>query len=151
MSFDVNDPAHLLELKTEQADDPIGMGYAAVDTQTQQTLKLFNDPANNVGGQSADTPLSPEVLLQVLDADEYQGPPVGDSGRALFDLYIAAGLSDNSIELEQFRAAIKSIFATNGATNTAIDALQSLLSRAEFLFGQGTVISKSDWIAARDS
>ena len=79
MSFDQSNPAHLLELKTEVETDPISMGYAAVADQTQPLLKLLNDPANNVGGETSTTLLTSEVLLQVIDVSEYGSNPVGAS------------------------------------------------------------------------
>jgi len=150
MAFDVNNPADLAALKSEVNTDPTSMGYAAVVNQTTLLLKLLNDPANNVGGETAATPLTPKVLLDVVDGAEYAGNQVAE-GRGLFDLFAGLINSDPEFDLEQYRTKIKDIFPTNGPTNAAIDALTSALSRAEVLFGQGTVISRNDWFAARDS
>ena len=70
MAFDNTNAADLLALKTEQATDPIGMGYAAVDGQTKQTLDLFNDPLLNVGLDDIDETLTPALLLASIVPDD---------------------------------------------------------------------------------
>ena len=93
-----------------------------------------------------------EVLLEVIDVAEYGSNQVAQGDRdwlkMVFDYALFTGA-----DIEKFRAKIKGMFPTNGPTNTAIDALQRPLSRVEAmsLFGPGTVISKTDWFAARDS
>jgi len=50
-----------------------------------------------------------------------------------------------------YRDKFISVF-TGTATLTAVSALRpKLATRAEILFGVNTIISKSDWIAARES
>jgi len=162
MAFDPENAQHRLVLKNEEALDPIGMGYAAVDGQLNKTLDLFNDSDKNVELPKPvkDTPLTPEILLQVIDVGEYKGNQVGD-GRSLVDLFIQAGVSILEVDLEQFRDKIKSLFPGNGPTVASINALKTDLSRAEAMedpaapgspiYGAGTFISKNDWFAARDS
>ena len=47
-------------------------------------------------------------------------------------------------------AGMISLMLPNGAAKTTLDAQNVALSRAEVMFGQGTVISNQDWFAARD-
>ena len=54
-------------------------------------------------------------------------------------------------DITSYKVRWRGMFAANSETVVALDAQTSPLSRAEVLFGQGTVISKSDWFAARDS
>jgi len=146
MTFDVNDSADLAALKTEVNNDPITMGYAAVVSQTTLLLKLLNDPANNVGGETAATPLTPETLWDAVDAGEYSGNPLGDQ-RGLIDILLNR---DPGTNLEPMRAKVLDIFG-NGPTEDALALQTSALSRSEVLFGQGTIISRTDWATARDS
>jgi hypothetical protein len=52
-----------------------------------------------------------------------------------------------------FETRVRSIFNFNPTPQTIInlDAAIRLMSRAEVLFGVDVVISKADWLAARDS
>ena len=148
MAFDVTDPADLLALQVEQATDPIGMGYAAVDGSTGRTLALFNDPEKNVGGETTNVELTTGVLLDVMVPSDLGAQQVDDGERR----YIEALMNRPFDEMiERWRVQIRNAFRTNSATVAAIDALFRTMSRAEVLFGVGTVISKSDWFAARDS
>lgn len=148
--FDRTDPADLAALKSEVNTDPIGMDYASVINVTAQLLKKLNDPAENVGGETIAQELTPAVLLDVIDTGEFSGPQVDQGERDLLLMMFAADMF-GAVSLETNRAKIKSLFQSNGSTNNAIDALTRPLSRAEVLFGAGTVISRQDWIAARDS
>jgi hypothetical protein len=150
MAFDRTDPADLSALKSEVNTDPIGMGYAAVLNSTAQLLQLLNDGANNVGGETVATELTAEVLLSVIDWDDYASNPVGVGGRGLTDNLIAYG-SLTGVSLEQWRATVRAAYQPNSNTVQALDALVRTLSRAEVLFGAGTTITRDDWFAARDS
>ena len=55
MSFNRNDPADLLTLKTEVNTDPTAMDYAAAGN-TSALLKKLNDPAENVSGDTINRP-----------------------------------------------------------------------------------------------
>lgn len=148
MSFDRNDAADLLALKTEVNDDPISMGYAAVVDQTQQLLKLLNDPVNNVNGDTADRLFTVEAMMDALDPTEYDAQQTV-AGAPNY-VHTLVQLGDRS-DISTYKAKFRSMFAANSATVVALDAQTSPLSRAEALFGQGTTITRDDWIAARDS
>ena len=149
MAFDRNDPADLLALKTEVNTDPIGMGYAAVVEQTQQLLKLLNDPANNVGGDTASRIFEVDSMMDALDPTDFEAPQTGANAAEYVIQLIAYGGQIGSIV--GFETKFRSMFAVNSGTIVALDAQNVTLSRAEVLFGQGTVITRDDWIAARDS
>jgi hypothetical protein len=146
--FDVNDPVDLAALKSEQANDPVSMGYAAVDGQTQKTLGLFNDADSNVGGETTNLELTTAVLLTAMVPADLGAQQVDDGERRYIESFLNR---DFETVIEPWRAQIRDAFRTNSDTVIAIDALFRDISRAEVLFGSGTVISKSDWIAARDS
>ncbi len=148
MAFDVTNPADLLTLKTEQATDPIGMGYAAVDGSTKRTLALFNDGELNVGGQTTGS-LTVRGLCGAVDPDEMSAQQV-DSGKLR---YVHAMMGQPlSEDISEFLPQLLVVFDQGGANTTAaLNAALRRLSRAEILFGDGTVISKTDWFAARDS
>lgn len=148
MAFDKNNPADLAALKTEVTTDPIGMGYAAVIEQTQPLLKLLNDADNNVGGDTAARPFDVLAMLDALDPTDFDAQQTA-AGAANFThtLVDLAGYED----ISPYKAKWASMFAGNSATVTALNAQTAPLSRAEVLFGQGTTITRDDWIAARDS
>lgn len=148
MAFDRNDPADLLALKTEVNDDPIGMGYSGANN-TQQLLALLSDPDSNIGGESTNVELTAEVLLDVLDTDDFASNQVDQGERDWIKMCFDYALT--GISIEKYRAKIKGIFQVNYQTNQNIDNLIRTLSRAEVLFGAGTIITKYDWFAARDS
>jgi hypothetical protein len=148
MAFDRTDPADLAALKTEVTTDPIAMGYDPTGATTL-ILKLLNDPAVNVGGETAARPFDVAAMLDALDPTELdaQQTTVGTDG------YVQALISSSlgGVDIEPYRAKFRALFAANSATVLALDAQTAALSRGEVLFGQGTTITRDDWIAARDS
>ncbi len=151
MAFDRTNPADLLALKNEQATDPIGMGYAAVDGQTQKTLDLFNVPDLNVKSPRPTTGqrLTVSILLDIpelaVDLDHNQ---VSEGDKIFITSFMNR---DFDADIERWRAQITEALRSQSDTVTALNALIRDMSRAEVLFGVETVISKQDWIAARDS
>ncbi len=153
MAFDNTSPADLLALKTEEADDPTTMRYAAVDGQTRKTLELFNDGDKNVGGETIGEDFTSDIVLDVIDPDEVTVGAKFSEGQANWLNYLmaAAGSVRN---FSAFEAKFRLLFADYTPSSTTLDALNlktRALSRAEVLFGEGTTISKADWIAARNS
>lgn len=138
--FDKTNAADLLALKNEVNNDPISMGFAAVDGQTQKTLGLLNDPDNNIGGETVNVELTAEVLLDVIDPVDFASNQVDQGERdwikMLFDYAARGG------QIEKYRAKLKAVFQANSQTITNIDALLRPLSRAEVLFGPNTSISR---------
>ena len=149
MGFNRSDSADLLTLKNEVSVDPISMGYAAIVDQTNKLLKLLNDPANNVGAETVNTELTPEILLDTLDTTELGSNQVSAGERDWLQMVFQYGL--RGADIEKYRTKIKAIFQSNSTTNANIDALIRTLSRVEVLFDPKTTISRDDWIAARNS
>ncbi len=153
MPFDRTNPADLQALQTEVNTDPIGMGYAAVIEQTTLLLKLLNDPANNVGGETAQAILSPRLILDVISPDDLT--PSGQFSQGELEwvkMLVHYGLieGDPDANLEQFRAKFTNVFPANSTTRIDLVSRTAPLSRAEVLFGQGTELTREDWFAARD-
>ena len=146
--FDRNNTAHLLSLQQEVLLDPITMGYAAVVDQTNKLLTLLNEGDDNVGNETVNIELSAEVLLDVIDTGDFASNQVDQGERDWIMMLFNYALTGD--EIEKYRAKVKSIFSASSQTIANIDALIRKLSRAEVLFGQGTIISKADWFAARD-
>lgn len=147
MAFDRTDPTDLATLKNEVNTDPIGMGYDPVGP-TQQILKLLNDPVNNVGGETAARPFDVSAMLDALDPTEFDAQQTKLGAPNFVHTLVELGAYD---DISPYKTKFRSMFAANSATVVALDAQTVSLSRAEVLFGQGTVISREDWLAARDS
>lgn len=146
MAFDRTNPADLQTLQDEVNLDPIGMGYASAQN-TSQLVKLLNDPDSNVGGETASRYFDPFALMDALDPTDYESPQtVAGTPNYVHTLVELAAYGD----ISPYRDKFKSMFAANSATVTALDAQNVTLSRAEVLFGQGTILSFVDWYAARD-
>ena len=150
MAFDATKPADLLALKTEEADDPIGMGYLH-DGAEQFLLDQFNNAENNVQSPRPTTGerLTVGILLDIpelaVDLDHQQ---VSDGER----LFLASFINrDFDLDIERWRSQIIAALRAQSDTVTALNALIRDMSRAEVLFGVGTEITKHDWRTARDS
>ena len=151
MAFDQTDPADLAALKSEEANDPISMGYAAVEGQTKKTLALFNDGDLNVGGQTTGVTLTVEVLFDQMVAEEFGGNQV-DKGELMWLTAILNFLQiEPNKDIEKWKVKIIALAPNNSITESNINGLSRRQSRAEILFGLDTVISKSDWLATRAS
>ncbi len=149
MAFDRTNPAHLALLKSEEADDPIGMGYLH-DGADQFLLNQFNFPSLNVGGESINRPtedLDVPEIAGVIDGAEY------DALSAYDKLWVGMLINRaESVKLKPFQTKFMLIFPGGSATLTAVLALRSkLASRAEVLFGVNTNIRAGGWHKARDS
>lgn len=148
MAFDRANPAHLATLKNEVLTDPIGMGYNPAGND-QQLLTLLNDPDNNVGGETAARDFDLSAMLDALDPEnlpaQQTNARAGDYCMLLAQAYMLTG------DISMYKARWRSMFAANSTTVTALDAQTAPLSRAEVLFGQGTILVREDWYAARDS
>lgn len=150
MSFDVNNPAHLLILKTEEETDPAGVGYAAALGNTHVLLDLFNLPANNPGPETGIDFLTAEACLLAIF-----GVSISSQDQFKIQLLFEGSESLQS-DLSDFRLQIRGLSAPILA---AIDTIIRPLSRVEVVFAdldingvmERVVISRNDWIAARDS
>ncbi len=156
MAFDVNDPADLAALKSEIETDPLAHGYDPNDTA--QLLGIINDVAQNLTvpstvERSLDDVAIPEVS-EVIDEAEYAA--LGEYDKDWTKTFIAqpAGGSEGTanITLRPFKGKFLEVFPNGSNTRAAAQALLTVEgSRGESLFGFGTTITRSDWIAARDS
>jgi hypothetical protein len=147
MAFDRTDAADLAALKSEVNTDPISMGYDPAGP-TQAILKLLNDPANNVGGETTARPFDPSAMMDALDPADYESPQSGVKAAEYTHMLLELGAYQ---DISTYKTKWREQFAANSATVAALDAQTTALSRAEVLFGQGTNISRDDWFAARDS
>ena len=150
MAFDRTDPADLLALKTEVNTDPVSMGYGATGN-TQALLKLLNDSSLNQTpppGNTISRTFDASALMDALDPNDYDSPQAGTKAAEYSHMLIELGAYS---DISAYKTKWRSQFAGNSATVTALDAQETNLSRAESLFGQGTSISRDDWIVARDS
>ena len=138
--FDKTKPADLQALKDEVEIDPINMVYSALpETDVKKLLNALNSPTDNVGGESEGKTFSQQVVLDTWE-------PKGNLNETTPWIQSLIASSGDITHLEaRYRANCGSL------STTALDAEIIQLSRAEVLFGQGTIISKDDWIAARDS
>ncbi len=147
MAFDSNNSADLLKLKTEVNTDPISMGYDPAGP-TVPLLKLLNEPASNVGGETIAETLTTGILLDVMVISDFDSNQVTDGERRFIESFLGR---DFSTDIDQWKTKIQSAFKSNSSTSQAIDSLVRPRSRAEVLFEDGTLISRTDWFAARDS
>ncbi len=179
MSFNRTNPdgsphADLTSLKSEVDVDPENVGYAAVVAETAKLRALLNDPTNNpqvldqVGIPFDEFPIID--VLDEIDSEEY-GALVGVY-KTFIDSVIQAGIArtdeESALGIAYF-GPVKKLFkkAFNNLDPALIDPVpannqsktwlaikddrQIQASRAEALFGRGTIITREDWFAARDS
>ena len=146
MAFDRNNAADLAALKSEVQTDPAARGYAAVAGDTSALLKLLNEDS----GESVQIPtedLDIPDIAAVIDATEYAA--LSEYDKEWVRMFINQPVE---IQLKQFQTKFLAIFPQGSVTLAAVVALRDRTgSRAEKLFGAGTEINRSQWIAARDS
>lgn len=150
--FDVANPVDLALLKSEVLNDPIGMGYDA-NAGTPPLLSLLNSPSSNVGGETTGEDFTPDLALEVIDPDEVTVGAKFSEGQATWLGYLMSA-ADSMARFSSFEPKFRALFSSYTPSSNTLDALNArvqLLSRVEVLFGIDTVISKADWLAARDS
>ena len=152
MSFDNTDPVQVAELKSEVETDPIGMGYNPTGG-TPPLLGLLNEPESNVGGETIGADFTSDLVMQVIDPDELTVANKFPEGNARWLDYLMSAASSIS-NFADFEVKFRALFANYTPSSNTIDALDAelqLISRAEVLWGVDTVITKADWLIARDS
>lgn len=153
MSFDKTNTAHLIALRDEEANDPLGMGYSTANGVTVKTLDFFNNTLKNVGLEETAETLTSNLLLASIEPDDLTIDvskfTQGKSDWLAMLLAASEGLTAN---LSVNRDKILELFNENPQTTTYnnLVALQRRISRVEALFGLGTRIAKADWVVARD-
>lgn len=160
MAFDITSPADLALLRSEEADDPIGMGYKKMVKPTGtpprhngdmgDLLRRFNNPSMNVGGETANRQveeLDISDIAAVIDATEYN--VLSDYDQEWVKMFINR---PEDSPLKPYRDKFLQLFAGGSVTRVAVLALRSrLASRVEVLFEVNTVITPGDWIAVENS
>jgi len=137
----------LVALNTEIQTDPLALGYIKSPTGTRdQKLAALSTNATLLNNQNQ----SSRVRRGLTPSSQVMAAVVGSELVALsaarqsaLQLYISAG--DVDLSSDNVRAALQSIFA--GATVTLSNlatAQDRPRSRAEVLFGDGTVVKYSD-------
>ena len=144
----------LLALKQEVANDPEGLGYAAVVEVTSELLALLNTPESNP--QVADQVPVPFDEFAMVDAvDEITNADydaLNGRKKAVVDAIINAAMANPELTFGHAKKPFRNAFGVSSTTwlNVKDDRMRQA-SRAESLFGRDTVISREDWFAARDS
>lgn len=129
-----------LALKAELQTDPAALGYAPhlATGSFSPVVALINAPKAGVVMYRGVLPAY--AVLDVMDEAEYTG--LTADKKKLCDLLLSVGQVNT--DSATTRARFASIFPA-GPTRTALLALaQRVGSRAEELFGQGTVVSADD-------
>lgn len=136
----------LLQLKTELETDPSGLGYAgpwaAGDNGTLTAILNEIRPGITVEIAEAD----PQSVQACVVASEYAA--ISDVQRRAWGCIV--GLPTIPVKNAAIRAQILAIWAAGTATRANLAALQTRPgSRAEQLFGAGTVVSHQDIAKSR--
>lgn len=152
MSFDKTNTVDLIALRDEELNDPLSMGYGVVTGITRKTLDLFNNPLKNVGLEETNAKLTSELLLASIEPDDLTIDAKFTQGSSDWLNMLLAASEGLTADLTVNRDKILALFneTPQTTTYTNLAALKRRLSRVEVLFGEGTVISKTDWVAARD-
>ncbi len=147
MAFDRTNPVNLLDLQNEVLVDPLGIGYSGMDIDT--LLLHLNDASLNPNVTVGVPVFTPQALLALLFNTN-----INVSLQYTIDLLFesTSGLNEN------ISWARGPITAADTQLGNKISALGRNLSRGEVLFSDQdeyltheiVVISKDDWIAARD-
>ena len=135
--------SQLAVLSTELKTDPIAMGYNL--TETLFNLRKLNRGKQNVGLESVPRSITVFLFLKhVVPADI---ATLSESGK----LYLTALLSQPlDTDINNLMSKAYTFLPANSATETKLSGLTRRLSRAEVLFGEGTSITKADFIKARE-
>ena len=154
MAFDINDSADLLALKNEVNNDPLSLGYNPASGDVTNIINIINTKSYTVSKpkisaadiRSATTYDAYNNLS--IDEQEWIRWMTGSNGFDQENVTVTQDLRDRLTD------GTNSIWAAGDRTamNAAMLALIDVSgSRAEVLFGYGTVINKNDYAAARDS
>ena len=151
MAFDNTDPADLQSLQTEVNTDPTSIGYTP--TPTDDLLDQLNTfEANDAGTGSTDSTRSLDdvavsEVAEVIDEAEYAALDEYDK-----DWVKTLIAQPEETTLRPYKGKFLEVFPNGTTTRTNATALLTVSnsSRAEVLYGWGTVITSADWSAARD-
>ena len=153
MAFDNTNQADLTALKNEVDTDPTLIGYTPDNTESLlNQLNTFE--ANEAGSGPTDSTRElddvtiPEVS-EVIDEAEYVA--LSEYDKDWVRTFIAQPAEGGT--LRPFKGKFLEVFP--GGTTTRANAVLLLTvpdsSRAEVLWGSGTVITRDDWLLAREN
>ena len=161
MAFNVNDPADLLSLKTEVNTDPNTYGYVPESTY-EGVLDIINLKRATI---TTNKPVISSADIKSLtyfdaynnlsiDEQEWITWMTENAAAGVEDLTVTQDLRDRLTGVLGGSVTGDSIWAA--ADDDVMEPLMLALidvdgSRSEELYGYGTTISRTDWIAARDS
>lgn len=146
MAFDITNNADLLALRSEVETDPAGVGYAAVSGNQAALVELVNNKTTTQVTRPVDD-IDVSQVAAVIDTGEYDALSAYD--KEWVKMLIARPANTS---LKAFKNKFLEIFPNGTQTRTDAVALQQVDgSRAEVLFGYGTVITALDWHAARQA
>ena len=139
-------PANLLALRTEILNDPLALGLTALWTNGQYGLLRDALNAQTVVATKADRTIGAAEFVAAIVWTEFSAmsQPARD--------YLAMLSRTTFIYTAEVKAALLAIFTASGAGTSRQNLAQIInrnSSRAEVLFGQGTIISIEDLAAAR--
>ena len=158
--FDQNNPDDLLALKTEVNTDPMAYGYVPSDTyagvldiinlkRAEITVSKPKISASLV--RAGTTLIAYDALL--ADKQEWLRWMTGSGGFDAEDMTVTDDLREALAG--QTGGSLENSIWSAGARTEMEQVMLALIdvegSRAEQLWGYGTVISRANWIAARDS
>lgn len=149
MAFNRNNQADLTALKNEVINDPAALGYAAVADVTASLLAKLNDNTLT-GGATVNRDIDVITVTDVagiIDSGEYDA--LSAYNKEWVKAFIQQG---NNATVKDYKDKFLELFpVATSTTGAAANGLRSkAASRAEILFGADTVITRYDWIAARD-
>ena len=160
MSFDRNNPDDLLALKTEVNTDPNAYGYVPEDTNLVLDILALKRVEITVSKPKISSAMvRAAVYLDaydnlLADRQEWLRWITGSGGFDEESLVVTQDLRDRLTGVLGGSITGDSIWAA--ADDNIMEPIMLALididgSRAEELFGFGTVINRDDWFAARDS
>ena len=142
MSFDRNNNADLQALKSEVLTDPIDRGYVPNGGDVA-IMHLLNEDIGRTVTRSIDDVKVFEVAAVIVPAD-YDA--LSDYNKEWVKMFITRPAD---AKLRDYRVKFQQIFTGSDTLTAAVALLDVTGSRAEELFGFGTVISSNDIAAAR--
>ena len=148
MAFDRNNPADLQALQNEMNADPEGIGYVIGGTTfSTQLINQRPSPSGTTDSQRQLDDVAVSEVAEVIDEAEYAA--LDEYDKDWVRTFIA---QPNDATLRPYKGKFLEVFPNGTTTRTNATALLTVAnsSRAEVLFGTYTVISSTDWVAARD-
>ena len=155
MSFDKNDPADLLALKNEINIDPNAYGYVPEDTNLVLDILALKRTEITVSRPT----LQAVEIISVAYFAAYNGLAIDEQEwlrwiTSIETIQVTQDVRDRFTGVLGGSLTGDSIWSA-GTDDTMEPIMIALIdidgSRAEELFGFGTVINRDDWFAARDS